>query len=340
LFHPPTFTGGGQRLRLFVQLGTKRQDYELSFIEPWFLNHKLAFGVDLYRHQLNFESPNNIFDETRTGMRLSLTRALWSDFIIGSVNYAIEDVGISLNDGWHDWEYFPWPLGTTPNVPQAILDQTGNHIYQRFGVSLAYDTRNSTQLPNHGQRTEIDPEFSIGNTTFYKVEAKTAWYFPGLFKGHVIEAVGRAGIADGLSGGDVPFYDRYYLGGLYSLRGFKYRNIAPRDPNYGNISYPYMANEPIGGDSYWFGSVEYTLPIFEKDNGPGVRFAMFYDAGSVGEGPYSFSGNFDDNWGIGLHINIPKLGPLRLEYGVPIHHDQYNGSSGQFQFGVGYHREF
>src|ERR1017187_7396167 len=52
LFHPPTFTGAGQKLRLFVQLGTQRQDYELSFVEPWFLNHKLALGVDLYRHQL------------------------------------------------------------------------------------------------------------------------------------------------------------------------------------------------------------------------------------------------------------------------------------------------
>jgi outer membrane protein insertion porin family len=338
LFHPPTFTGAGQKLRLFIQLGTKRQDYELSFVEPWFLNRKLSFGVDLYRHQWDFESPDSIFDETRTGMRLSLTRALWSDFFIGSISYTIEDVGISLNDGWHDEELnFPLP-DILQNVPQAILDQTGDHFYQRFGASLAYDTRNSTQLPNHGQRTEIDPELSTGDTTFYKVEAKTAWYFPGLFKGHVIEAVGRAGIADSLNGGDVPFYDRYYLGGLYSLRGFKYRNIAPRDPTYG--SNPNMPNEPIGGDSYWFGSVEYSLPIFEKDNGPGVRFALFYDVGSVGEGPYSFSGNFDDNWGIGLHINIPKLGPLRLEYGVPIHHDQYNGSSGQFQFGVGYHREF
>jgi outer membrane protein insertion porin family len=177
------------------------------------------------------------------------------------------------------------------------------------------------QLPNHGQRTEIDPELSIGNTTYYKIEVKTAWYFPGLFKGHVIEAVGRAGIADSLSGGDVPFYDRYYLGGLYSLRGFKYRSIAPRDPNYYPGNPAGIPNEPIGGDSYWMGSVEYSLP-------------------DVGAQPYSFSGNFDDNWGLGLHINIPKLGPLRLEYGIPIHHDQYNSKSGRFQFGVGYRREF
>ena len=339
LFHPPTFTGAGQKFRLYVALGTVRQDYELQFIEPWFLNRKLSLGVDLYRHQLNFESPANIFDESRTGMRLSLTRALGSDFLIGSVSYAVEDVGISLNGGWHGGINNAPNPPILPNVPQAILDETGNHFYQRFGASLAYDTRNSTRLPNHGQRTELDTEFSAGDKTFYKVEVKSAWYFPGLFKGHVLE-VGplRAGIADSLGSGDVPFYDRYYLGGLYSLRGFKYRNIAPRDPLYG--IQPNIPGEPIGGDSYWFGSLEYSIPVLEKENGVGVRFALFYDAGAVGAGPYSFSGSFNDNWGLGFHLNIPHLGPLRLEYGVPIHHDQYNGAGGQFQFGVGWTRQF
>jgi outer membrane protein insertion porin family len=321
-----------------MQLGTERQDYRLSFIEPWFLNRKLAFGVDLYHDQLDFESPNDIYKETRTGMKLSLTRALGSDFLIGSVHYTIEDVGIELNPGWHDAEYHPFPFLLPANVPQAILDETGHSFYQRFGASLAYDTRNSTQLPNHGQRSELDTEFSTGDKSFFKVEVKSDWFFPGFFKGHVLEAGGRAGIADSLSGGDVPFYDRYYLGGLYSLRGFKYRNIAPRDPQYG-IN-PLMPGEPIGGDSYWFGSLEYSIPILEKENGIGVRFAMFYDAGSVGAGSYSFTGNFNDNWGLGARLNIPHLGPLRLDYGVPIHHDKYNGSSGQFQFGVGYTREF
>jgi outer membrane protein insertion porin family len=339
LFHPPTFTGGGQQMRLRVQLGTQRQDYEISFTEPWFLNRKLALGVDLYRHQLDFESPNGIFDEDRTGMKLSLTRALWSDFFIGSISYTIEDVGISLNGGWHGWQP-TLPFLTPPNVPQAILNQTGDHLYQRLGTSLAYDTRNSVQLPDHGQRTEIDTEISYGDTTFYKLELKTDWFFKGFFKGHVLEVGGRAGAAQSLSSGDVPFYDRYYLGGLYSLRGFKYRNIGPRDPNYGNIQYATMADEPIGGDSYWFGSAEYSIPILEKEGGVGLRVALFYDVGAVGAAPYSFSGNFDDNWGLGFRLNIPRLGPLRLDYGVPIHHDAYNGSSGQFQFGVGYTREF
>jgi len=322
LFHPPTFTGGGQKFRLRVQMGTERQDYELSFIEPWFLNRKLSLGIDLYRHQLDYESPGDLYDESRTGARVSLTRALTSDNLIGSVSYTIEDVGIDLNST----NRIP-PSG----VPPSIVNETGDKLYNRFGATLAYDTRNSVQLPNHGQRSSIDLELSVGDTTFYKVEAKTAWYFPGLFKGHVLEVVGRAGIADSLSSGDVPFYDRYYLGGLYSLRGFKYRNISPREGDF---------TEPIGGDSYWFGSMEYSIPIFEKEGGVSLRFAMFYDAGSVASDPFKFEGDFDDNWGLGFRLNIPRLGPLRIDYGVPIHHDKYNSSSGQFQFGVGYTREF
>jgi len=219
-------------------------------------------------------------------------------------------------------------------VPQAILDEVGDHVFNRFGATLAYDTRNSVKLPNHGQRTEIDPELDIGARNYYKVEATTEWYFPGILPGNVLEVGGRSGIAKGFSGGDVPFYDRYYLGGLYSLRGFTYRNISPREPGFVGV------DEPIGGDSYWFGSAEYSVPVFDKDNGPSMRLAAFYDVGSVGDGSYSFSGNFDDNWGLGIRLDIPHLGPLRLDYGVPIHHDQYNGGGGQFQFDVGYSRPF
>lgn len=343
LFHPPNFTGGGQKLRLKVQLGTERQDYEASFIEPWFLNRKLALGVDLYRHQLNFESPNNMYDETRSGFRLSLTRALWSDFFIGSVSYTLEQVGISLNSPFNK-EHFGGPPTSPPTgdpnsgkaeVPQAILDQTGAHLFNRFETTLAYDTRNSTRLPNHGQKTEIDPEISVGDSSYLKVQLRSAWYFPGLAKGHVIELVGRTGIATSLGGGDVPFYDRYYLGGLYSLRGFKFRNVSPRQQN--TI---FVKNEPVGGDSFYFGSVEYSIPLLEKDNGLGIRIAAFYDVGSVGAGTTTFSGNFDDDWGLGFRLNIPHLGPLRLDYGIPITHDKFNSGGGQFQFGAGYTREF
>lgn len=343
LFHPPYFTGGGQKIRLRVQLGTQRQDYTLSFIEPWFMGRKLALGVDLYRHQLNFESPNDIYDETRTGGRVSLTKALGSDFLIGSVSYTAEQIGISLNGGWHGWKTVPNPAGPeyppvteSPNVPNAILDEVGDSFYQRLGASLAYDTRNSTQLPNHGQRSEVSTEFSAGSSEFYKVEAKSAWYFPGLLKRHVLELNGRTGIADTIAGGGVPFYDRYYLGGLYSLRGYEFRDVAPRQKATPGVN----VNEPIGGDTYWFGSAEYSVPIIEKDGGVSLRYALFYDIGSVSANPYSYSINYTDNWGMGIRLNIPHLGPLRLDYGIPLRHDKYNNGDGQFQFGVGYTRDF
>jgi outer membrane protein insertion porin family len=341
LFNPPSFTGAGEQARLHIQLGSEDQEYDLSFVNPWFLNRKLALGVDIYRDEWDFDSPNNVFDETRTGARISLTRALFhSDFWRGTIFYNIEDVGISLNSGWHDWEDNVFPLpAIPPNVPGAILQQTGDHLFNRFGGALTYDTRNNPNgLSTWGQLTEVDPEFSVGDQTFYKLEGKTAWFFPGLFSGHVIEVDGHVGIAKGVSGGDVPFYDRYFLGGEYDLRGFKYRNIGPREGN--NFPPGTIFNEPIGGDSFYFGSIEYSLPIIEKEGSFGLRFALFYDVGSVGTGPYTFSGNFDDDWGVGLRLNIPRLGPLRLDYGIPITHDQYNGSSGQFQFSAGYQREF
>jgi outer membrane protein insertion porin family len=341
LFKPPYFTGGGQKIRLRVQIGTERQDYEISFVEPWFLNRKLSLGVDLYRHQLDFESPNDIFNETRTGAKISLTRALGSDFLIGSVHYTAEDVGISLQNGFHDAlsnGVLPPTPSDSRNVPNAILKEVGDHFYQRVGASLAYDTRNSVELPNHGQKTTLAGEVSSSDTSFYKVDLTSEWYFPGFFKGHVLEIGGRTGVADSLEGGDVPFFDRYFLGGMYSMRGYKFRRVAPREAYDSNAQN--VPNEPIGGDSYWFGSVEYSIPIFEKEGGVGLRFAMFYDIGAVSADPYSVATDYDDDVGVGLRLNIPHLGPLRLDYGIPITHDEYNGSSGQFQFGVGWSRPF
>jgi outer membrane protein insertion porin family len=67
---------------------------------------------------------------------------------------------------------------------------------------------------------------------------------------------------------------------------------------------------------------------------------MFYDIGSVGSRPYDFNlSGFSDNWGLGIRLNLP-IGPLRLDYGIPIRHDQFNSSSGQFQFNVGWERPF
>jgi len=337
LFHPPTFTGGGQRFRLRLAVGTEQQDYLASFVEPWFLGRKLALGVDAYYRDLAYLSVNSVYSVVRAGGRVSLTRTLGSDFLIGSVSYGLEDVGIHLNSGWNEF-----------NTPPSIINEVGYSLLSRLGASIAYDTRGGGLLPNKGQRTELDAEYVGGplggDKEFYKLELKTGWYFRGFMQGHVLEVVGRTGIAQSLLSQDVPFYERYYLGGLYSLRGFDFHSIAPREPYPGhnpNSTNPNdFFSEPVGGDTYWFGSVEYSIPIFEQERGIGVRFALFYDIGNVAANSFSWSlNNFNDNYGVGLRLNLP-IGPIRLDYGIPIHHDIFNGGNGKFQFGVGYTREF
>jgi outer membrane protein insertion porin family len=225
-----------------------------------------------------------------------------------------------------------------------LTSEAGYHLISKLDLSLAYDTRNSVTLPNKGQRSELSTVLAgpfPGDKDYYKVQLKSAWYFKGLFPGHVIELLGETGVADSYgSSSDVPFYDRYYLGGPDSLRGFRYRSVSPREQPY----YPAEggSQEPIGGDTYWFGSAEYSLPIIqsEKERGVGLRFALFYDIGNVMLKPYSYNfSQYLDNWGLGLRLNLP-IGPLRLDYGIPIHHDQFNSGSGQFQFNVGYTRPF
>ncbi len=337
LFNPPTFMGGGQKARLYLSLGTRRRDAVVTFIEPWFLDQRLELGVEFYHHWLDYQSLHNLYQEVRTGGRLSLTKALWRENLIGRLSYSIEDIGILLD-----------PHLTYTNAPSTLLAEKGHNLLSRVGAMLAYDTRNSPFLPDKGQRSELLGEIAGGpfggDKSFYKLELRSTWYFRGLADGHVLEVAGRAGVADAFGDTpDVPFYDRYYLGGLYSLRGYKYRAIGPKEL----VNNLYL--EPVGGNTYWFGSVEYSIPIIER-----VRLAVFYDIGMVYPDPFSFSqarftdpetgrvistGAYADNWGIGLRLNLP-IGPLRLDYGFPITHDPSVSSAGRFQFGVGYTRQF
>jgi len=352
LFNPPWFMGGGQKFRLKVQIGARREDYEASFIEPWFLGKKLQLSVDLFHRDLRFLSVNNLYEERLSGATIGLTRALGSDFLIGSVNYTIESVGI-----------FNVPSNAPPELRTPVSEggEEGTRLVSKVGLSLAYDTRNSTLLPNRGQFTTFRTEVAVGplggDSDFYKLELRTSRYIKGFFEGHVLELGAGIGVVDRYGNSqNVPLFDRWYLGGIDSLRGYRYREVGPRyeaqvirQPGFGQAGGFTIIppnNEPHGGDTYWVGTAEYSVPIIDF-----VRFAVFYDIGMVYLDPYSFQVQtfgvpkganklYNDNYGFGLRLNIPHLGPLRLDYGIPITSDPANRSSGRFQFSVGYTRPF
>jgi outer membrane protein insertion porin family len=311
----------------------------MSFVEPWFMGRHLQLGVDLYHRNFNYQSLENLYDESRTGGRVGLTPALGSEHLIGTIGYRLEDVGISFNGevtGSNSVSHPP-PV-QAPAIPDALLAEEGHALVSKFDFGLALDTRGPGYLPDKGQRSEFAAELAGpfgGVKDYYKMELKTHWYFRGLFSGHVIEVLGGIGVADSYyRSTSVPFYDRYYLGGVSNLRGYKYRSVSPRELDGAE------SNEPIGGNTYWFGSIEYSFPIIER-----LRVAAFYDVGQVELDSYSVNlVNYNDNWGIGLRLNLPIGGPagmpLRLDYGIPIHHDKFNSSSGKFQFSAGFERPF
>lgn len=319
LFHPPYFRGGGQKLRVGATIGLRRKDYQISFIEPWFLGRRLALGVDLYHSELNYYS--DIYDFTQTGARLSLTKSLPFN-LIGGVSYTIENIGLE---------------NVADYAPLIIRLEPDSRLVSKVGSSIAYDTRNNATEPTRGQRTELMAEVAggplAGEAEFYKWEARSSWFFPGFFEGHVWEAIGRTGVVDPYGDTGVefngqkfaPLFDRFFLGGVNSLRGYRYRRVGP-----------YAEGEPIGGHTFFFGSVDYTIPIIDR-----LKFAIFYDIGNVYIEPYDFDfGNYSDNWGVGIRLNIPRLGPLRLDYGIPITHEDNVSGGGKFQFSVGFTRDY
>lgn len=311
LFNPPYFRGGGQKLRVGATIGLRRKDYQISFTEPWFLDRKLAFGVDLYHSELNYYS--DLYDFTQSGARLSLIKALPFN-LIGSVSYTLENIGLE---------------NVSSNAPVVIQLEDKHQVISKIGTSLTYDTRNNAVEPTRGQRTELLGELAGGplgmDADFYKWELRTSWFFPGFAEGHVWEIVGRTGVTEPYGDSKVvPVFYRYFLGGVNSLRGFNYRTVGP-----------HAQDEPIGGDTFWFGSVDYTIPIIER-----LKFALFYDIGNVYLRPYDYNfSEYSDDYGIGIRLNIPRLGPLRLDYGIPLHHPE-NSGSGKFQFSVGFTRDY
>jgi outer membrane protein insertion porin family len=329
LFNPPTFTGAGQKLQLTASVGTLLQDYDINFIEPWFLGKKLQFGIDLFDRELYYPSLHNDYAENFAGGTLSLTKALGFQSLRGTVSYTMEDAHVSITPG-----YQPYNTTNGPGVSTSILAERGSYLISKVGLNLTCDTRNNFRMPNGGQISSFSVEAATppGNTDFYKLELRTSWFFKGFSTNHILEIDARGGVASPWGNTPrVPIFERWTLGGLYTLRGYRYETVGPLDD----------LGEALGGDTYFFASAEYSIPIISI-----LRYAIFYDIGNVYADPFSVDAQgrkfLDDDVGVGLRIILPILGgtPLRLDYGVPIMHDRTATKWGKFQFGVGFTRNF
>ncbi len=331
LFNWPSFTGGGQKLRLRLQVGLKRQDEVLSFVEPWFLDRKLALGFDLFHHAANYLS--SVYNEQTTGASLSLEKA-FTEFLRGQIQYGIQYITID----------------TDKSASPEMQSQSGPHLQSSIGGTVTYDTRDNVFLTTRGMRTEANAEIDGGglggDVNIYKLNLQSSVFFP-LPNQQVIELKGAVRVVDAFGAtaanatnvietivnstepketvlrqvDGVPIFDRLFLGGPNDLRGFGFRQVGPKD----------VDGQPIGGNTSVNGTVEYTYPIIER-----VRGAVFFDIGNVYQDAYEFTASeLKSDAGLGLRLNLP-IGPLRLDYGYPIMTDRETGKVGKFQFSVGY----
>ncbi len=310
IFNFPYFTGGGEKFRVRLQYGLERQDFEVSFKEPWFLEQRLALGYDLFYHNATYLS--NYYDQRNFGASVSLSRA-FGPFWAGSITYTLQDFDI------YNFQNNPSP---------EIIREGGYRTDSSITLGMSFDNRDSVLLSRHGVHADFSAEFAggplLGQTNIYKFQADAQKYIL-LPYDMILTIAGATGVADYYDGSsEVPLFDRFFLGGSRSIRGFGNRDIGPVDQN----------NEPLGGDTMAYTNIELTFPIIDR-----VRGAVWNDAGFLDARSFHYTDALQEGdaaAGIGLRLNLP-IGPLRLDYGIPYKDQGYNHSNtGKFSFDVGY----
>ncbi|MBW1988092.1 MAG: outer membrane protein assembly factor BamA [Deltaproteobacteria bacterium] len=295
--------GRGQSLDFRAQVGGSSSRFSLSFTEPWFMDTRLSVGVDAYNWYRDYDT----YNKTSRGGRLRLGYPLW-DYtkVYGSYGYDVTEIS-----------------DVDPAAAFTVLVMEGENSSSTVSASLVRDSRNRFFNPSRGSYNRVTVEVAGGplggDIAFAKYTGESGWYFP-LFWGTVAFLHGEAGYVHEHSDGFLPVYERFFLGGINTLRGFEWEDLSPQD----GISL-------IGGDKFVMANVEYIIPIVEEAGLVGV---LFFDTGDVYDNDENIDlGNLRESAGFGFRWYSP-IGPIRLERGYIL--DREPGESdGRWEFALG-----
>ena len=320
------FQGDGQKFRFRASAGTTSNQVLIGFEEPWLFEQRLAFGVEIYRTESEYNSTD--YNELRTGFELYLRRRLF-ELVEARLSYRLELVDI------FDVDRNPTAAGAVDNgdgsitndgIPDVFQRAEGEDLVSKVGLTFLRDTRETLIFTRKGQRSSLKFEYAGigGDINYHKMEGRTAQFIP-TFDAYEqsLSIIARVGNVSPFGQSDiVPFYDRFYLGGPDTLRGFDYREVGNRDED--------DPNESVGGNSYALVSLEYGFRIAEP-----LGLVVFYDWGFVNENDFDFSmSEYADNWGVGARIMLMGS-PLKLDLGIPITSPEGAGGGSQFNFSFG-----
>jgi len=307
--------GRGQRIVFNADFGSIRRNIYIAFTEPYVLDTQLLGSVTLYNTELDFG------DFTRGSTGFSL-RGLYPLEAIG-----LDQIGpVSLEDTRVGLEY-RYERGRISNValdaPPSIFAEQGTITVSSIAPNFVRNTLNHAFDPTAGSFQDVSLEFAGigGSTSFIRLEGRGRWFWPIYrirdFGTFVYSSGGTIAYGEGesgLSGREIPLIERYFPGGINTVRGYEPRTLGPRenvfDPQ-GNI----INSEPIGGTNELVLQNEIIFPIVQQ---LGLRGVVFFDLGNawlqadgidVGNLRYAVGGGV--RW-------LSPFGPLRVEFGVPL----------------------
>jgi outer membrane protein insertion porin family len=317
--------GKGQSLNGNFAIGTKRQDFILSAVDPYFRDTKTSVGLDAFNTLREYSD----FDERKLGFAVTSSYPLkdWRMPFFGRSNNDSRKGSdeLPVDPPVTFWDYMRGGLSYAltkdkisniqENASPQIRAEEGTSLTSAITPALSYDSRDHFFAPTTGTRSSLTLKTAGlgGDTSFIKPEFAGRWHYPLLrdpnWGGNYVFALG--GMIG--YGNNLPLFERYFTGGINSVRGFTERSIGPRAPSgcdsTGNNC---TGTEVVGGDKVAVLNVELLFPIMEQY---GLRGVTFFDVGNAFN---SFDFNeFRRSVGFGVRWMSP-FGPIRAELGFAI----------------------
>jgi outer membrane protein insertion porin family len=324
--------GNGQSLALQAQWSGIRQLVNIRFFEPYFLDTKFNSSVELYRQQRSYTD----FMQSSTGGALTFGYPLIMPKLYASLTYTGETTEVTTGT---TSSYFASTAGLSVfrRLPLANLFNDG--ITSSFRPALTFDTRDNRLFPSNGvylrASTELASTMFASQNQFLRHHLTGRFYYP-VFKGLVFKLNMEADHVTSPTDNGVPIFARSFLGGIFDVRGFRFRSLGPRIPLTGSTdpnSAPLSNGANIGGNLSYFQNIELEATLLES---VGIKAVLFTDAGNA----WNLESNYCDatlaihpenspcfngwdslkrlrtSWGFGLRWFSP-MGPLRFEWGFP-----------------------
>ncbi|MCF8085261.1 MAG: outer membrane protein assembly factor BamA [Desulfohalobiaceae bacterium] len=296
--------GRGYTLSFKGSFSSTHTQYQLGFWNPRVYDTSLGLGFDAYNSEREYDD----YDLKRTGGKAKFAYSI-GDYSRLYWNYKLEQYEVDSIDD---------------SASEDIKDLGGVHWASAVSVSAVRDTTNRRLFPTRGSKNTLSLEYSGGvlggNDNYIKPGYELSMYHP-LLGDLVFGWHGKYAQLFENTSKEAPDFERFYLGGINTVRGYDYQDIHSTDEN----------GDEIGGYKQFYTNTEISYPLF-KDMG--MYILGFFDAGNVWNKGEAIDGSLYKSVGGGIRWNSP-MGPLRLEYGYPL--DTVNGErpGGQFEFSVG-----